>query len=391
MPTSKAKRHHFIPQLTLNEFTGKDGRLYQLDVRTGKPQRTSAYAAGSRHRFYEFEDDDGKKSSVVEAYFSLVESHAAPALRKLDETGDVSDPDRATIAFFMSLLWARTPGTRANAERTRQDASKLFMASHYSDPPTFKRMYREWEARQGKGEPLSDAEMEDLRNRSLREFQEDRLRLAEGDGGFVMATLLEIALQTTDLMYHAMSWALMRAPDSEFVTSDRGLAVFDPTPRFPWSGHALASSPNSQTTIPISSQSCLLLVPTGDADFEVGDLGRREVESINLRTYGWADRYIYGSSQEAVVGVRRAARKQPKQVTRPKPHSGVMLVERDPSDTRLADAHAKRGWPAYLQAPDDDGTMRQFDYMVIGEDGDPVEVGVTTTQLAKERAMKDAA
>jgi hypothetical protein len=68
-----------------------------------------------------------------------------------------------------------------------------------------------------------------------------------------------------------------------------------------------------------------------------------------------------------------------------------MLVERDPSDTRLAEAHVKRGWPPYLQAPDDEGTMRQFDYMVVGEDGDPVEVGVTTTEMAKARAMKAAA
>ena len=389
MPTSHAKRHHFIPQLTLNGFTGKADVVYQLDVRTGKPQKTSAYAAGSRHRFYQFEDDDGNKSNVVEAYCSLVESHAAPALRKLDETSEVTDIDRATIAFFLSLLWARTPGARANAERLKQDSSKLFMASHYGDPRTFKRMYRQWEAKHGEGDPLSETEMEDLRKKSLREFQEDKLRLTEGDGGYVTATLLEIALQSCDLMYGGMSWTLMRAPDDgEFITSDRGLAVFDPTPRFPWSGHALASSPNSQTTIPISSSSCLLLVPTGEADFEVSDLNRVEVESINLRTYGWADRYIYSSSQEMVADVRRAARKKPEQVTRPKPHSGVMLVERDPSDTWLAEAHIKRGWPPYLQAPDDDGTMRQFDYMVVGEDGDPVEVGVKTTEMAKGRAMK---
>jgi hypothetical protein len=390
MPKSDAKRHHFIPQLTLNRFSKADERLFQIDTGTGKPQRTSVYAAASRRRFYTFEDEDGNKNNDVEAYFSLVESHAAPALLRMDESGELSDADRATISFFLSLLWARTPGARSTTEKLGLQTNTMLMASHYGDPNTFMRMYREWEVEHGDGTRLSDDEAEALRKRTLREFRDGTLGFEDPGGGNTMALLLELALQQAGILFGAMGWALMRSDGAEFVSSDRGLAIFDPTPKFPWSSYAMASSPNAQTTIPVSSSSCLLLVPTGEATFEAGTVENRNVEQINLRTYGWAERFIYGSTQEAVVAVRREARKKPQDVVRPKPHRPVILVERNPDDTRLADAHRKRGWPAYLEGPGMDGETVQFDYMVLGEDGDPVEVGVTTTELAKERGMKAA-
>jgi hypothetical protein len=390
LPKTEAKRHHFIPQLTLNRFTGKEDRLYQLDTGTGKPQRTNVHGAASRRRFYTFEDADGNKNNDVEAYFSLVESHAAPALLRMDESGELPDLDRATISFFLSLLWARTPGARSTTEDLGLQANTMLMASHYGDPDTFMRMYRQWEDEHGDGTRLSEAEAEELRKRTLREFQDGTMGFEDPGGGNTMALLLEVALQQAVVLFGAMGWALMRAEGSEFVTSDRGLAVFDPTPKHPWSSHAMASSPNAETTIPVSASSCLLIVPTGEPSFEAGAVTRQNVEQVNLRIYGWAERFIYGSSQEAVVAVRRAARKKPRDVVRPKPHHPVILVERDPYDTRLADEHRKRGWPAYLEGPDENGGRMEFDYMVMGEDGDPVEVGVTTTELVKKRGTKSA-
>src|SRR5436853_3277295 len=184
---SDANRHHFIPLLTVSRFATGDERLFQLDTGTGKPQRTSVYAAASRRRFYTFEDEDGKKNNDVEAYFSLVESHAAPALLRMDETGELSDIDRATIAFFLSLLWARTPGARSATEQLGLQANTLLMASHWGDPNTFMRMYRQWEAEGGDGTCLSDEVAEELREKTLREFQDGTMGFEDPGGGNTMA------------------------------------------------------------------------------------------------------------------------------------------------------------------------------------------------------------
>jgi hypothetical protein len=41
-----------------------------------------------------------------------------------------------------------------------------------------------------------------------------------------------------------MPWILLRSDENagEFITSDTGLAMFDPHPRYPWTGNSLMSS-----------------------------------------------------------------------------------------------------------------------------------------------------
>ena len=104
-----------------------------------------------------------------------------------------------------------------------------------------------------------------------------------------------------------MRWAVLRARDGEFVTSDRAVAMHDPSPRYPWSAQAWGSSPDVETTIPLSSNACMLITP-GPPVTEESEVAREGVERLNLRTYGWAHSYIYGSSQVIVTGLRRLAK-----------------------------------------------------------------------------------
>jgi hypothetical protein len=87
----------------------------------------------------------------------------------------------------------------------------MLMASHYGDPDTFMRRYRQWEDEHGDGTRLSEAEAEDLRKRTLREFQDGTMGFEDPGGGNTMALLLEVALQQSVVLFGAMGWALMRA------------------------------------------------------------------------------------------------------------------------------------------------------------------------------------
>jgi hypothetical protein len=66
------------------------------------------------------------------------------------------------------------------------------------------------------------------------------------------------------------------------------------------------------------------------------------------------------------------------------------MVERDPDDDHLAEFHREKDWPPYMHHRAEDGSIRKLDYMVVGTDGDSVEVGVKTSELAKQRALKAA-
>lgn len=387
IPESNAKRHHFIPQLALSRFARED-RLFQLDTRTGKPQRTSVRSAGSRHQYYRFPTEGGGSTTLVESYFSLVEGHAGPAIRRMIESGKLPIGDRATIAFYLSLLWARTPGARMASEDLTKQSQLMMFGTQHSDTLSFRNKYREFEEQTGTSEPLSEEDIEELRVRTIKGLQRGGdLQIVDPGGSNSMALLLKVALEVAGLFFEGTEWTLMRSSEGRFVTSDRGLSIYDPTPRFPWSAHAVASSPNSQTMIPMGSDSCLGLLPSREAGFQSRAVRLEEVRLVNLRTYGWADKYIYGSTQDAVVAVRKAAKRYPHLVKKPRPLQFVTLVESQEGDTRLADEHRRRGWPPYLKAPNQDGTPTKFDYMVLDEDGDPVEIGVKATQLAKSRAQ----
>ena len=64
------------------------------------------------------------KSAAVEGVFGIVESHAAPALLRLEQEGVVCDIDRGTISLFLAYLAARTPAALGEGERVGQEHSR---------------------------------------------------------------------------------------------------------------------------------------------------------------------------------------------------------------------------------------------------------------------------
>jgi hypothetical protein len=60
-------------------------------------------------------------------------------------------------------------------------------------------------------------------------------------------------------------------------------------------------------------------------------------------------------------------------------------LQRDLDDDRLAQSHLAHGWLAYLTALNENGIPEQLDYMVAGEDGTAVEIGISSEKLVEER------
>jgi len=380
-PEPDAKRHHFIPQFMLNRFGRK--RICQLEKATGKPQSILVAEAASRRHLYRFEDDDGNKSSVVEGIFAMAEEEAAPALLRVEEDGEVSDHERAAIALFLSYLWARTPAARKSAEAVGEEIRLGFAATQLSDPEDFKRRMSELKKTPG--------ELEVLRQRMLRQLRNGEIRSRDPDGGPTTSLLLQSAHELATEMFASTEWTLLRSHTHRFVTSDRGTVSFDPYPAHPWSGAAVLSSPDAETFFPISATHCLRISP-GDPELRTVEAFPSQVLEINLRLYGWADCYIYGGSQKDVCAVRRALKTSKRKYALPhSPARFATLLQRDPEDDRLAQSHLARGWPAYLTALDENGIPEQLDYMVVGENGTAVEIGISSEKLSRNEPARQAA
>jgi Protein of unknown function (DUF4238) len=382
---NEAKRHHFLSQFLLRGFAqernGKH-RLFQMEAaRRGAPRPVDIRTAASRRRLYTGIDEQGEPSNRNEGYLALVESHAAPALRKLiDDPASLSPADRATIAFFVALQEMRTPAAAQQVTAVANAAFRTAATELLSDRRAFAERHRE-----AAGSLADDEEIERLRQETLNEVRSGGVRLS-GEGGAAFGAALEHAVGNVAPVF-AFDWTLLVAPDGGVITSDRGIAISDPTPPFPWVAQGMLSSENSTTFMPLSDTHCLAMRPgCGSCGLAVSGLSALEVETLNLRVYGWADTYVFGKSQEGLARVRIAARRRPADVVRPKPFCQVALIELDPDDTSLADANRQRGWPAHV--PNANGEPR--DYIVIPADAPYPELLKQADELTERRARKRA-
>jgi hypothetical protein len=339
---SDAKRQHFVPQMLLRGFavqSGEKHRLFQLDVASGKPQRTDTEAAASRRYFYRPTDPDGKVTNRLEGLLSVVESHSTPALQALlGQAGEVSSGERATLAFFFAMQMQRTPVAVAQimgvANATLQAVVGEQLTNREKFADDYRRLFGE----------ASDENIETFRQSMIETVRGGRVEMVD-PGGAAFAQGLSIAPFQAEIIFDS-EWRLLRR-SCAFVTSDRGFAIHDPAPPYPWSTQALLSSPESETTIPLTTDVCLL-VRLGDPNINEQELDEADAMAINLRTYGWADDFIFGATQDLVTAVRRAAKARPPAVIRQKPMSHVVLLNPDPDDDSIARANRARGWPERL-------------------------------------------
>src|SRR5206468_1456974 len=126
----------------------------------------------------------------------------------------------------------------------------MLMATDFADSEAFVNKYRH------KFEDKTDAEIEAFRDRTLRMLETGELGFADP-----RARALELSIRTSaDIaeVIHQMSWTLLRA-ERGFITSDRALAMFDPSLQLPWESEAWASSPSVEVSIPITEDACLVL------------------------------------------------------------------------------------------------------------------------------------
>lgn len=382
MPETDAKRHHFVPKLLLRRFSARADRIWQLDKESGEGLDVRIDKASSRRRFYEFlHNDEGVRTSRMEAWLALVEGHACKVLRRLEHPGPMvglADWDRATLAFFLALLNARTPAAIRVAEQVGRETVQLKLGTEWSDPEGFARRHAEL---------FPDAmagEAEELRLRALNQLKRGEIGF-EDPAGAAMQTLVRGSGAMAQEIFESR-WIVLRAREGAFVASDVGLAMHDPRPRFPWSSQAWHSSDEVEVTIPIGSGACLFITP-GPATFERLDVGAEEVDEINLRTFGWSDRFLFGAEEEAMAALWRLAARRPDLIVKPKPRRMAILVELEEGDDSLADEHRRRGWPTHVAAPDPKtGRRRTHDYMVIGEDGEPIELAARAIARLRRNA-----
>ena len=344
-PSTPARRHHYVPAFALAQFAeprgDRKGFMVQLDTKSGKPEKTRPEDACFQRDLYAQPVDAGRDTSV-EALLSIIERHSAPAVRRWIADPDAQTPeDRQTLSYYLGFQYMRGPIMLEQVGQLAETIDLTMLAVHFEDRMSFARVYREAIAAEA-----SDDDIERMRLYMKERLASGAIRLRDRnvEALRMMMDFVNGLAEAID----AMRWTLVEAGDDEFVISDRALAMHDPTPRSPWSGHGLYSSPNALTTIALAPEVTLMLDHGGES------IARRvasaaEVREINLRMYGWAERFIFGRSQAVVQRVRRQAKEHRSEVIRPRPMKQVMCRPTDTNDPYGVWIKGEDGRPQYVR------------------------------------------
>lgn len=178
---------------------------------------------------------------------------------------------------------------------------------------------------------------------------------------------------------YALDWTIVEADGPEFVTSDRPVSMVDLTPEAPWSGNAWVSSPGALSFYPLSPSLGLLMKP-GNCGLAIERLDDETASALNLMTYGWAQRRIFGRTDEAVRLVHERAAQRPDGVPIPRSPTQVVLTPIEFITEAVRARYAAQGWPPEIIVDSEDGP-RRMGYVVVNLDDPPGSAAAAVTEL----------
>jgi hypothetical protein len=150
----------------------------------------------------------------------------------MKDPASLSPPERATISFFVALWAMRTPAAAQQVTAVANAAFQTAASEFLSDRRAVAERHRETS-----GSLADDDEIERLRQESLDAVRRGGVRVS-GEGGAAFGAALEHAVSNVPAVF-AFDWTLLRATNGGLITSDRGIAIHDPTPPYPWAAQSL--------------------------------------------------------------------------------------------------------------------------------------------------------
>lgn len=346
LPNCDGERHHYVPQFVLAKFKG-NGCLYELDKETGEVTETTPKQAAWTKDLYTIESTTGQHDGIIEGFFALAENYGALALDGLlRDLESLSDRDRGDLAFLVAIQEQRAPGFLAEMKENMTHAAMTRLAVDLAN----------WKGPKGKRREARE---------TYEALTDGRIRIEPPDQEVLTMTLQGLAM--TSQVAFGMNWTLLQAKEGAFVCSDRPLTMHDPAARYPWSAPGWMSSQRVEATVPLTRQYCLRIGPSQPRRLGIQPTSK-QVERINLRTWGWATRYLYGPSPALLEALHTRATADPASVPRFVKKRMVVVEDPETADPAVADENAARGWPSLIEHPGEPGRM--VAYRVIDSEED---------------------
>lgn len=139
--------------------------------------------------------------------------------------------------------------------------------------------------------------------------------------------------EAVEQLLSGCDFTLVATPDEvELVLPDTGYTRYDPHPRVPGTGSGFLGTDSVETVLPVAPTRALVVTP-GSGRARHGQGTAAFAEDLNLRAYAQSQVCIYGRSQDAVVSVRRLAKRRgPDLIERRRRPRTLWILERRDGD-----------------------------------------------------------
>ena len=286
------KRHHTLPRFYLAGFA-REGLLWLFDRQESEYRRQSVINTAVEKKFYTRVYNEEQEHADVEALLAKVEGHSKPILESLAQGDEITADERETFAFFVALLYLRTPGFRgkhnAFAEATLKRVSKIELATAEQAATWMERA------------KAQDIEFPaNVTPESVSEFftrGEYSFELSRNESIMSMLMLAFPFFQT----FRALEWRILHAPARKaFITSDEPIALI-PSKNHQTIGLGSVGllTPGVVKVVPLQSEACLLMGDPGKRLFH-GEATREQVRELNLTTAVQSRRFAMGRDRALI-------------------------------------------------------------------------------------------
>jgi hypothetical protein len=158
----------------------------------------------------------------------------------------------------------------------------------------------------------------------------------------MLGSVFQIAVEIAPEVF-ACAWAIRHAEGSPFIVGDTPVAMYDPTlNRHAARGNGWTSSQLAQTTLPLGRSTCLMIRPAGPY-LSHGTARPGLVDEINLRTYVWADQYVYGPEHAPLEALHTGhSRNRPRSRGSHRSRRASIFPARSPTAARMKTSSCAR-------------------------------------------------
>ena len=268
------KRHHYLAQWYLKNFTDKEGYFWIFDRKKNEYRKQTPKNIALQINYYTFLDKDGKKNVEIENFFSIIEGKTKPIVTKINSRTPINLNEKIILATFISYQKMRVPDFEKKYNESYEKMLKKFNELITSSKEKATLFIKRYEKATGKKANITPEKLIDF-------IQGDRYYVKVPRGRSLQA-MLNIGKDLISFFLN-MDWVFLQSPKkSSFVTSDNPVILVPPGNYDPNSFDGVGIiTPGAKNIIPLSQRTCLVMADYGQRIlWRVAN--QKEVRVINL-------------------------------------------------------------------------------------------------------------